>query len=599
MVNSILYYHYHYHYYYYLELAVLYNTLIKSNKPFVPFFRRRMFWLLIIGLIHLVFLWIGDILTLYALLGLVLIWFVNLNSKKLLIWAAVLIVLPVPNWLFISFFGWDFPSYFYDLNVQYNQSLGLPIYQWQGISMTDFLAYLENDNFLYFFKVNIGNSIIRFADILAKGRAFKVLGIFLIGLWAGRKILQEQAIIGSFGTDLIFEATFNTGIHGGYPLGSRSRITYMFNDSWINNPNGLSTSVDEIVIASGNAIMTSNTICKTLTINPGASLTIDANVSLTTTTTTLQSISTSYSSLITNGAIIGTVNYERFINASSNGNDLISPPLDGQSWSSFIGLASNESALLQNPSDVTMYAFAPFNKADDAYTNYTISITANLPSGTGYRAATNSGSVLIFTGTVPTSNVVVNIEYNASAVYKEWNLIGNPYPSYLNTNVFLNHEVVTGVNDYSLGEEDSQGIYGYNGISGGLAVVNLANASANPITPGQGFFMSADNAKVIPYDLTFTPSMQIPGTGDDFISERSTNILTYLRLKASTSITNYTTDIYFNTNASRGLDFGYDSKMFGSNQNFILYSHLVVGNVGTSIALQTLHVNDLSNTTIP
>jgi uncharacterized protein len=174
--------------------ALQYNTLIKSNKPFAPFFRRRMFWLLVIGLIHLVFFWIGDILTLYALLGLVLIWFVNLNSKKLLIWAAVLIVLPIPNWLFINSFGWDFPLYFYDLNVQYNQSLGLPIYQWQGISMTDFLAYFQNDNLLYFFKVNIGNSIIRFADILAEGRAFKVLGIFLIGLWAGRKILNDNLL---------------------------------------------------------------------------------------------------------------------------------------------------------------------------------------------------------------------------------------------------------------------------------------------------------------------------------------------------------------------------------------------------------------------
>jgi uncharacterized protein len=90
--------------------------------------------------------------------------------------------------------GWNYPSYFYDLNVLYNQSLGLPISEWQGISMTDFISYLENNSLLDFFKINIGNSIIRLADILNEGRAFKVLGIFLIGLWAGRKILNENVL---------------------------------------------------------------------------------------------------------------------------------------------------------------------------------------------------------------------------------------------------------------------------------------------------------------------------------------------------------------------------------------------------------------------
>ena len=64
--------------------AIQYQNLIKRNKPFAPFFRRRMFWLLVFGLIHLHFFWLGDILTLYALLGFVLILFVDFieNSIK-------------------------------------------------------------------------------------------------------------------------------------------------------------------------------------------------------------------------------------------------------------------------------------------------------------------------------------------------------------------------------------------------------------------------------------------------------------------------------------------------------------------------------------
>lgn len=174
--------------------AIQYNNLTKHNKPFLPFFRRRMFWLLMIGLVHLLFLWIGDILTLYALLGFVLTWFVNLNSKRLLMYATVLILLPILNWLIINFFEWNYPSYFFNLNLKYNQSLNLPISEWHGVSMTDFIAYIENNSILRFFKVTLGNPLIRLGSILREGRAFKVLGIFMIGLWAGRKILNENLL---------------------------------------------------------------------------------------------------------------------------------------------------------------------------------------------------------------------------------------------------------------------------------------------------------------------------------------------------------------------------------------------------------------------
>lgn len=174
--------------------AIQLNNTTKLNIPFAPFFRRRMFWLLLFGLIHLVFLWIGDILTLYALLGLALIWFVALNNRQLLIWATVLILLPIVNWVIMNPIGWNYPVYLYELNAQYNQRLGFPISEWQGVSMTDFIAYIENDNLAAFFKINFGNSIIRLAAILDEGRAFKVLGIFLLGLLAGRKILNENIL---------------------------------------------------------------------------------------------------------------------------------------------------------------------------------------------------------------------------------------------------------------------------------------------------------------------------------------------------------------------------------------------------------------------
>ena len=57
-----------------------------------PLYRRRMAVLLAIGVAHGVLLWYGDILVVYALLGLVLLLFRRRRDRTLLAWAAVLLV---------------------------------------------------------------------------------------------------------------------------------------------------------------------------------------------------------------------------------------------------------------------------------------------------------------------------------------------------------------------------------------------------------------------------------------------------------------------------------------------------------------------------
>jgi uncharacterized protein len=67
-----------------------------------PIYRRRLLWLLVIGLAHGLLIWMGDILFVYALLGFLLLLFRNRKPKTLLVWAACLIV--VPALLFGAFF---------------------------------------------------------------------------------------------------------------------------------------------------------------------------------------------------------------------------------------------------------------------------------------------------------------------------------------------------------------------------------------------------------------------------------------------------------------------------------------------------------------
>ncbi len=73
---------------------IIRNTERKGVNGFRIFY-RRMGMLLLFGFLHLMFIWSGDILMLYALLGMLLPFFRRTSDKKLLGWAAFFLVLPI------------------------------------------------------------------------------------------------------------------------------------------------------------------------------------------------------------------------------------------------------------------------------------------------------------------------------------------------------------------------------------------------------------------------------------------------------------------------------------------------------------------------
>ena len=100
-----------------------------------------------------------------------------------------------------------------------------------------------------------------------------------------------------------------------------------------------------------------NSLTSTLIIASGATLTATVN---------LQSTSQEYSSLISDGSISGTVNYNRYtaLIGPVGTNDLISAPLQGQTFGLF---ATNNSNLAASG---LVRAFAPFNTSSGNYENY-------------------------------------------------------------------------------------------------------------------------------------------------------------------------------------------------------------------------------------
>jgi hypothetical protein len=376
---------------------------------------------------------------------------------------------------------------------------------------------------------------------------------------------------------------------------------YTFNGSWSPGTLPTATNIEDIHIKSGSATITDNISARSVVVDPGAGLTINSGKTLTVANSiNLNSQSSKYSSLISNGSINGTgaVNYNRFTNkigtGTSGGNDLVSPPLSGQSFVAFSG-ENPMLAFNPTPGSESEKAFAPFNNVSGNYENYDTDsgpgLIATLTEGEGYRAATTIGSPLKFTGTV--NNGIINSPITIGAI-SEWNLIGNPYPSYIKLDEFLSENNGKFNTSYA-------GIYGYDGnIADGWSIWNAAYSTLNPnsvITPGQGFFVAA--AATGPVNVTFTPVMRSTGTTDDFIAGRITETNVALaKLDLINADDSYNTDIYFIDGATRGLDPGYDTGAFQGNAAGI-FTHLVVENTGVEMAIQSLRYEDFNNVVVP
>lgn len=372
-------------------------------------------------------------------------------------------------------------------------------------------------------------------------------------------------------------------------------------------PSATDTCYGLIIKSGTDAVISANATIKSVLVEAGASLTIDTGVTLTVTDAmTLTSISDSYSSLILNGSISGAINYERHVNivgtATGDGNDLIAAPLSGLTFDTFLTLGSpaNATKLASNGS---VYGFGPYNNTagNTAYENFDITASTALEAGKGYRAATvTSDQVLTFTGAVVTDNVSTTISRPVGG--NQWNLVGNPYPSYLSASEFLTANA-------AVLDEDAVAIYGYNSgtysgseaTTGNFTIINAATTETLNIAPGQGFLVAAKNATdnvVFNNGSSSTTDMRTLIGSDDYIEGRSPSINYNLKLDLVGS-SNYRTNFYFNDNSSLGLDPGYDAKVFGTAPEFALYSQLVENNEDVNFALQSLNTANLSDVTIP
>lgn len=96
-----------------LGVALQFRKMNSTGSFSYTFFIRRFGALLAFGIAHILFVWSGDILNLYALIGFILLLFVN-RSAKFVLWLAILIfIFPYNRQIFehiISWFQFDFAA---------------------------------------------------------------------------------------------------------------------------------------------------------------------------------------------------------------------------------------------------------------------------------------------------------------------------------------------------------------------------------------------------------------------------------------------------------------------------------------------------------
>lgn len=70
------------------------RAIAKERNPSV-FHYRRMFWLLVFGMLHAYLIWYGDILVAYSLCGMLVFFFRKMKPKKLILFSGLFFIVPV------------------------------------------------------------------------------------------------------------------------------------------------------------------------------------------------------------------------------------------------------------------------------------------------------------------------------------------------------------------------------------------------------------------------------------------------------------------------------------------------------------------------
>ncbi len=177
-----------------IGFAIQFIRATSTDRSFTRHFSRRLFFLLLIGLVHLWGIWFSDILVLYALCGYALILFQRLPDRGLIVASFLLLCLPgLYNWyLHTNEYGFTLDVYEY-LSESW-VALGLPQTPNppETFQMRDVVEVIQSDSWATVLTFNFLGPLLRGYIYLLNARFLIVLAFFVLGFWAGRQLMLHK-----------------------------------------------------------------------------------------------------------------------------------------------------------------------------------------------------------------------------------------------------------------------------------------------------------------------------------------------------------------------------------------------------------------------
>lgn len=309
-------------------------------------------------------------------------------------------------------------------------------------------------------------------------------------------------------------------------------------------------------------------------------VTIDSNTSLTMEHGT---------SLLVNGTLGGggslTLTYD--VDIPGTNWHLVSAPVTGEQYDNDWITANNIASGTLNANNRGIGTYDNTTGAGGSWSYFEFGGSAtNFNTAQGYAMLRNTVGKYSFIGSMANSDQTVNITANSIGESNEnrWNLVGNPFPAYIDIAKFLTD------NAAALHIARSAA-YVWNGT----AYVALTTGY---IHPGQGFFVNASTSSA---NISINKDMLSHQTGVTYHRNGNNDPKMEIHISDALGNTSATTVKYL-SGKTTGLDPRFDLGAFsGDHDTFSIYTHLVSENEGIDFIQQTLPNNEQSfnNTIIP
>ena len=330
------------------------------------------------------------------------------------------------------------------------------------------------------------------------------------------------------------------------------------NTTWSNTiitPSSAS-SVASIAIMNGHTVTVAATAsASVLNVNPGAKLTLNNGITFTANTLNLISDATNGTgTFVDNGGTLtaGTTNVQQYLTGGRNW--YISSPI------------SNATSHVFNASSNILYNY---DETNAAWPQITDNVTG-LGIMTGYVANMTTNGAVTFTGTLNTGAQQIGLTRNGS-IKQGFNLVGNPYPSYLNFESALASTSTANVSQTMWFRSKNADTYVFDAYNA-LNHIGTSNNNNNligvtaEIAPMQAVWVRVDAGQTVgtlAVDNTMRSHQDQSIVTNRFKAPATT--VPVLHLQVTNGTTSDEAIVLFNSNASNGYD-AYDSeKMTNAN----------------------------------